>query len=240
MTVKVWWLGGTPGNFGDILTPYVLDYFKIPYERVRHYKDSNLLCIGSIIRRAGTNKTVLGSGIISQKDKINVDANFNLVRGPITRQQILNLGGECLENYGDPGLLISLIANEQTKKFKVGITPHIVDYHYIKEKFLNGNVINLKTVDPIETAKKISECEMIVSSSLHGIIAAHSYGIPAAWVNSENKLKGGDVKFYDYFASVGIDNPQKSTIEDPVFTLPKIDLKNNIVKAFREFKNEIK
>lgn len=239
MTAKVWWLGGSPGNFGDILTPYILDYFSIKHERVRHYKDSNLLCVGSIIRRGGAGKTILGSGILSSNERLDVTANFKSVRGPLTRKRIIDLGGHCLPNYGDPGLLISLLSPFLEKKYKIGIVPHVIDYHLLKEKNLNLNIVNLKTLDPLQTAKQISECELIISSSLHGIIAAHSYGIPAAWIGSENKLKGDDVKFYDYFASIGIYNPKKTSIDHPEYTLPSIDLKSSIIKTFEEFKNEV-
>lgn len=235
MTQKAWWLGGSPGNFGDILTPYILDYFNIKYERVRHYKDSNLLCVGSIIRRGGAGKTILGSGILSSNERLDVTANFKLVRGPLTRDRIINLGGSCPDNYGDPGLLTSLIAPPLEKKYKIGVVPHVVDYSFIKKTLPNDRVINLKTTDPLMTAKEISECEFIVSSSLHGIIAAHSYGIPAAWVASENKLKGDDIKFYDYFASVGIDKPTKTTMYNPRYVLPSIN-KENIIESFKDFK----
>jgi len=243
MTVKVWWLGGSDGkgNFGDVLTPYILKHFNIDYQYTKLYRNSNLLCVGSIARRANENMTILGSGIISRNDRLSIFANWMLVRGPYTRNRILNLGGTCAENYGDPALILPLLCDESKKEIDVGIIPHHIDYSLIKEKYSTESVIQLRHLEnsPLDTAREITKHRQIISSSLHGIIAAHAYGIPAAWIDSENKLKGDDVKFYDYFASVGIDNPQKSNIKDPIFTLPKTDLKDTIIKSFEKFKNEI-
>lgn len=55
---------------------------------------------------------------------------------------------------------------------------------------------------PIETLNKIAECETIVSSSLHGLVAADSLGIP----NMRMKLSNHgfdfnvDFKFDDYYS----------------------------------------
>jgi hypothetical protein len=49
----------------------------------------------------------------------------------------------------------------------------------------------------------LSACDLIVSSSLHGLIIADAYGIPNAWLNAKNVHRGNSWKFYDYFASVG-------------------------------------
>jgi len=64
------------------------------------------------------------------------------------------------------------------------------------------NVIDILNKDPLEVARQIASCRKIVSSSLHGIIAAHAYGIPAAWVEFSNQLAGDGIKFADHFASV--------------------------------------
>ena len=96
----------------------------------------------------------------------------------------------------------------------------------MKQQYPNEFVINLK--DDVETvAKQISSCEKIISSSLHGLIAAQAYDIPFAWVKFSDNIKGDGIKFYDFFDSVGVDL-QLSTVENPKFLLGKYD-KENII-----------
>ena len=48
--------------------------------------------------------------------------------------------------------------------------------------------------------KDIAQCNHIVSSSLHGIVTAHSLNIPAVWVKLSDKVVGDGYKFRDYFS----------------------------------------
>jgi len=49
---------------------------------------------------------------------------------------------------------------------------------------------------------QLKECEMIISSSLHGLIAADAYGIPNHRVKISKLLLGGDFKYLDHYSSV--------------------------------------
>lgn len=219
--INVWWLGSSigRGNFGDILTPFILQHFEIDYNWVSHYSKADLICVGSIARRASKKTTVLGSGIISNNDRLDTSADWKFVRGPLTRKRLIELGGDCPEIYGDPGLLLPLIYNPSiTKQYDIGYVPHNVDFLEIEKDY--EHVIGLKTRNYKTVIDKILQCKRIVSSSLHGIIAAHAYGIPAAWVKPNNALKGDHVKFHDYFASVDITNYERSTYNDPIFIEP--------------------
>lgn len=212
MKVK-WWT--IPNNFGDVLTPYVLDYFGIKHQYVERVDDADALCVGSIARLALPNQKVFGSGVIRKNELSNPSVDWKFVRGPLTRDNVLRCGGTCPEIYGDPALLLPLFCEESKKKHKVGIVPHY--QHYNKGLFNSSHfVIDIVRENPLEVAREISSCEKIISSSLHGIIAAHAYGIPAAWVGW-TKLHGDGIKFHDYFQSVGIKSPVISTINNPVY-----------------------
>ena len=169
---------------------------------LKHY-----LTVGSIIGLANRNSIVWGSGIIKKNEKVR-KAKFVAVRGPKTRNRLLELGYKVPQIYGDPAILLpKLIPDVLDKKYEYGIIPHYVDYEEINKMWgsVEGvKVIDLMTEDIVKTTHEILECERIISSSLHGLIVSHAYRIPALWVKFSDKLAGDNIKFYDYFESVGI------------------------------------
>lgn len=234
MTVKIWWSGNSngTGNFGDIITPLLFDHFGISYEFSE--TEFETISTGSIARRAVSGTTVLGSGIISKNDKLCPDANWMFVRGPYTRNRLLESGATSIPRvYGDPGLLLPLVAKPAKPVHSVGFVPHFTEYPKWSKRLKGKFVIDLKTKNPLEVIEKITSCERIVSSSLHGIICAHAYGIPAAWIRLSDNLKGDSVKFDDYYAGVGL-VAELSTIDDPIFTVPKYNTEP-VIEIFQEY-----
>ena len=221
-------------NYGDLISKYLFENIskkkikwiqprKLPwYKRnKRHY-----LGAGSIIHHGINSSIIWGSGIIS-RDKLIPKASFRAVRGPISREMILQAGIECPEIYGDPGLLMPRFFDPDIEKTKkIGIIPHHTEFYKVSEYFKGENeilVINLETLDVEKTTEDILRCEATFSSSLHGLIISHAYRIPCTWVEFSKDLYGDGVKFHDYLESVDI----KAYEPEFIFNKTgKIDLEN--------------
>lgn len=177
-----------------------------------------LVAIGSIIEEATANTVVWGAGISHRNTKISSYADIRAVRGPKTLQRMKELGLKTEGvSMGDPAILLpKYYFPNVDKKFKIGLIPHKSEFKIMREKIAKLDVLDrislIDLCDPnIESVvQNILKCESIFSTSLHGIIVSHSYGIPALWIKNAD-LIGDDVKFEDYFASVGI--PQYKPIE---------------------------
>lgn len=202
-------------NYGDLLSPFIVEhlsgrealFYDAPNRKKFWQRKKYLMAIGSIMSYTQPKAIVWGSGIISKGDNFST-ANFRAVRGPLSRKRILELGYDCLEVYGDPALLLPTIFNPEVEKtYAYGVIPHYVDYEQAEAQYGNDEdtlVINLINNDHKAVTRQILSCKQIVSSSLHGVIVAQAYGIPAVWVRFSDKLSGDNVKFEDYFQSVGV------------------------------------
>lgn len=227
---NVYW-GDKPNNFGDVLTRDLLSYFNIDFNHTNVHEHGDLFVIGSIARLAPFGAKVVGSGIIRKNENLNSTVRWKSVRGPLTRKRVIECGGECPEIYGDPALLLPMICKPEEKKYKIGLVPHYQDYKRaanLQEKYHLINVINK---NPLEVAKEITKCEKIISSSLHGIICAHAFGIPAARVTF-SKLYGDGSKFDDYCESVEVGSTI-STIDNPKYTVGKIPDLNPLIEILK-------
>jgi len=167
---------------------------------------NHIISIGSIIGWGSGRRIVWGSGILFKNEKIS-DGKFLAVRGKYTQKRLLELGYDCPSIFGDPALLLPLVYNPIVQKtHKVGMIPHHTQYkHFANYEKKHGiKVINL-IGDIEDIIIQILSCENIISSSLHGLIVPHAYGIPSLWYEYPKiKWKGENIKFLDYFSSVGI------------------------------------
>jgi len=178
-----------------------------------------IVAIGSVIAVTKSKKAkIWGSGIIKKSDKIN-DAKFYAVRGKYTQKRLKELGYEAPSVIGDPALLLPLVYKPNRQKtFKLGVIPHHIHYNELKNKLKNKEVLIIDLTDSIENIiEQLCSCERIISTSLHGIIVSHAYNIPSLWFDFGGKpLFGDNIKFADYFSSVGIEKyaPFKFSVEE--------------------------
>lgn len=208
-------------NFGDDLNYYLIrELFGKRIITVNNlllkklgFKMTNFSCIGSIVDLLGDDKTVIwGAGaILGDRPLRNKPQKVLCVRGPLTRNYLIEQGVECPECYGDPALLLpNLYVPSVEKIYKVGIVAHYVDLdNIIIRDWVKYGKGNVKLIDVVhykhwhDIIDEINSCEFIISSSLHGLIVSDAYNIPNVWVEFSNKVYGAGFKFRDYYASIG-------------------------------------
>jgi len=228
-------------NFGDDMSPGFVS--SILGESVTYASPmtAQIMAVGSILsywtkRERSLRRDILdmlmgrapiaiwGSGLVAERNLVLPKVDILAVRGPLTAK-CMKIDGNVI--YGDPGLLASLVMPSMPKTGKIGIVPHYVDK------------VN-KTLDPFredmrfmvidveapweQVLKEISSCEMVLSSSLHGLIVADSYGIPNMRLKFSNLINGGDFKFLDYGLSV-----DRAHIEGRVIVGPE-DIEKAVLK----------
>lgn len=216
-------------NFGDELSPAIIEEFsgiKVQYKNIGISRkdrinafvkiDNKLIktiyfpwqklysSIGSILSWLPKGTIVWGSGFMNSNEKFK-GGQILAVRGKLTEKK-LNLQGYTNKMvYGDPALLLPLwIRPTKIKTNRVGIIPHWSEFEYFNEQFGSKYcIIDLRSDQILKIVELITSCEYILSSSLHGVIVAHAYNIPALWIKHGGIGTDG-FKFHDYFSSVEI------------------------------------
>jgi len=204
-----WWEGGGKPNFGDIITPYLIKKITGKSPRLCNGKcfSEYHIMVGSVMEYANKHAVIWGTGIMNRKQDVKKPKKIYAVRGPISRKRMLELGYECPEIYGDPGLLLPKFYDPPIdKKYAIGVIPHYVDYEQVKSRIRSDKVLLIDVMNSVETVvDQIKSCKCTVSSSLHGVIVSQAYGIPSVWVQFSDKLAGDGTKYRDYFLSVKIE-----------------------------------
>jgi pyruvyltransferase len=172
-------------NFGDYLSLKLVERIVgQSIETPKKMTQQKLLAIGSILTKASNGDIIWGSGIkrttIADYKFTNLDVRA--VRGPITRKFITeNFNIQCPEVYGDPALLLPYFFPEFKKK-KSPTYDYIIIPHYSEQKLFPKSKFKnvVYPTDPWDQViEKILDSKFVISSSLHGLIIADAYQIPA-------------------------------------------------------------
>lgn len=208
-------------NFGDDLSPWLIRKITGMETIQNSGENPSYISIGSIMNRVRDETIVWGTGSFGPEPprEINKKAKYLAVRGPLTRARILDRGAKCPGIYGDPALLTPFFYQPKVEKtHEIGLVLRWSDKKWLSQPVGDGvNLIDLGTSDVESVLDKILSCKRIITSSLHGLIIADTYGIPNSWLYSDSP-KGREFKFYDYFLS--IDKVRHST----TVNLSEIDL----------------
>ena len=238
------------GNFGDSVN--ILFWEKITGYNIK-YNDivNNLhyITTGSIMCAVKNKSIIFGTGFIHKNadlgglslnnNKLVTPKKVLAVRGPLSREKMLNFGIECPKNYGDPLILLPCIYNKSIviNDNIIGIIPHYIDVNNDNLKLLiqnlKNNGYNIKIIDILvgenykDFIDNINSCKYIISSSLHGIIMGLVYKKETIFLEFSNNVIGGDFKFQDFFQSINIYYKNVNTYDHTVLSnIISIDYSN--------------
>lgn len=209
--------------------------YQFPFESV-------VMGIGSILHTGNKKARIWGAGFMDGTTKCNGgvvyalrgNLSFNRIREQIADGDYIKVNdGVAL---GDPALLLPLlIAPSHSKRYNIGIVPHFSEYQYFKNRYGERyHVIDLRSSDIKRVTEDITSCEKILSTSLHGLIVAHAYRIPALWMEYTGLEKGTcGFKFNDYFSGVGING--YLPIKDIEAVLSS---RENVIRRFEEMERQ--
>lgn len=217
--LTAWWWH-RQDNYGDVLNPVILSYVSGRPVDWAEPEAAEIVAIGSVmatvrerVKGGGDPIYVWGTGMMKpmRNDFIH-GAAITLVRGPLTATQ---LRMEDLP-YGDPGLLTdrAIDLGKVVRTHRYGIIAHWThtnhdDIRALADGLDSATLIPMQTGDVTETTRAMAACEVILSSSLHGLIVADSLGLPNLWIDTGRLGDTTRFKFFDYALGVGrvLDRP---------------------------------
>ncbi len=232
-------------NFGDVLSiklvERIVDGPVVAYKRKPTGNVPKLLAVGSILHVAADGDVVWGSGVngkdLASKNYRFSDVDVRAVRGPLTRQFLMReVGITTPQIYGDPVLLLPYLFPE-FKKSEKPTYPYLIVAHYSdaqafpKEKYPNV----VYAWEPWnEIVEKILDSEFVISSSLHGVVVADAYGIPARLLRIDNSEP--ILKFSDYYMGTGRPNYRYATsLEQALQMGGEAPIRCNLKKLYDAF-----
>lgn len=166
--------------------------------------EKNLLTVGSILALGNKRSIIWGSGFMNKNESFR-GGQVYAVRGKLTNEKLLAMGFKGCDVFGDPALLLPLLVSPAGKKISdIAIIPHWKEFDFFQKEYGNKyKILDIRTINIEGFIAELTSCRYVLSTSLHGIIISHAYGIPALWIK-KGYIDTDGFKFYDYFSSVDI------------------------------------
>ncbi|MDC5697682.1 polysaccharide pyruvyl transferase family protein [Intrasporangium calvum] len=209
-----WWDGHE--NFGDAMTPWLLPrYGVVPIHR--EPARARFVGVGSILEflPEAFDGLIWGSGLMHETPRPLPDATVLAVRGRLTHEL---LGSPPVRALGDPGLLVARHRRRRAPRWQLGIAAH---GHHRDDAHLRALAAahpgRVRLIDVNRSVPRvvhdITSCGAVLATSLHGLITADAFGIPAAWFVWSPALSGGDFKFRDYESVVSPGSSRRFSLD---------------------------
>jgi len=235
-------------NFGDALNPWLVERLFGVQTRWSPRSRAELCGIGSLLQMFARPRSKLigyyrrlfvpplhvwSSGFIDEvPDSFLFQRKmvFHALRGKLSLAKAEKLLGRSLAiPLGDGGLLMAgLLEKRPEKRYRLGIIPHVVDRDNPVFARLVAGVPRAQIIDvresPQVVLETIASCDCIVSTAMHGLIAADSLGIPNRWIEVSDLVQGNGYKFRDYYSVFDLPCPSPLILRpDTSFTTRDVD-----------------
>lgn len=206
----VYWRGKDFVNFGDECGRTVVELMLARkgitvFDEVKTSR--RMIAVGSGLHYAENDTVLWGTGrngAHPDSEHLFKRIDARAVRGPRTREFLMSRGIAVPEIYGDPALLLPMLTAgrfQPTGEFECGFVPNLNDY----EDYPSFSAIGIPVLDPRKSwnraVAEILKYKFILASSLHALIIAEAFGIPARYVRLTERE--GLFKYHDYYEGTG-------------------------------------
>lgn len=190
-------------NFGDDINPWFFSRVGGADFRWGRTDRTHVLGIGSVAAKLTDRSVIAGSGFIEPVARrfLPRPAGVFSVRGRLSAEIL----GVEPRHFGDPVSLIDLLVPAPPAGTHLGLVPHACNYRAYRELAVRLRP-EIRVIDPragpLEVVAQIAGCARVASQSLHGLIVADAYRLPALWIAPTSSMVGGAFKFRDYFSTL--------------------------------------
>lgn len=245
-----YWQEDPTVNFGDYLSRVIIERViggpVSCYTKKGKDQGKKLLAIGSILYFASDEDVIWGSGVngktFDKKYYNFTNLDVRAVRGPITRKFLMDqFQIECPEVYGDPALLFPYLFPEFKKSPSPSrdylIIPHYTDQHLFPKDRYNNVVY---TSEPWqEIVRQILDSKFVIGSSLHALVVAEAFGIPARLLRISENKHNHILKYYDYYLGTNRPHFQFATsVEEALEMGGEPPIQCDLEKLYKAFPSE--
>lgn len=202
----------------DQLGPWLLEVItgRQVYNTIGQPNAGNaLMTVGSLTEIQRPNLTIWGSGLSARLSDAAIKRlrdrrprEILAVRGVRTRNQLVkHLGWDVPEVYGDPALLMPYVLQPGERPVDrpgLSVVPHHTHGNIITEPLVTrfgGHRVDVQRPAEVLT-EEIAQSDVVVSTSLHGIVLAQAYGIPWVWLHIADSGQGDRFRFSDFFTTL--------------------------------------
>lgn len=205
-------LDGGRGNFGDELSPLIISNLFGVDVKESSISTADMISLGSLFETVeelveDLAPYVWGTGFIRNGPSYaGRPLRVRAVRGRLSLERVRRIAPGPVA-LGDPGLLARQAFPELSglpKRYPISIIPHYND-SAIPEVVSASAYPGVHIIDvlqpPTTVLEEISGSELVLSSSLHGLIVSESFGVPNFWTPLSDHVAGSGYKFRDYYST---------------------------------------